>query len=158
MAPRLHHLAVFVTDMDRASHLFLDVLGWKCLWRAEAVSLRGLAEGLGVPDSPVDLAYLAGTPHQSALELIRIRDREANATRRIRYGEAGSGHLSVVVEDIDEMYRRLAAEGWPPLTSIIAACTGGGEGVRLFFFRTEDALTVEIIDACGADTAARPDA
>ncbi len=61
------------------------------------------------------------------------------------YGKRGSGHLSLVVEDLDDLCQRLNEEGWPLLTPIMQITTPGGDSNRICFFRTEDGLTIELI-------------
>jgi len=129
--------------MDRALHLFEDVLGFTLTWRKAQVDVSKLCAMLGGSITGAELAYLQGRPDGAAIEL--ICPTQAVNSDVLPYGGRGSGHLSLVVEDLDDLYQRLNEEGWPLLTPVMPITTPGGDSKRICFFRTEVGLTIELI-------------
>jgi catechol 2,3-dioxygenase-like lactoylglutathione lyase family enzyme len=144
MTSDVHHIAIFVRDMDRALHLFEDLLGFALTWRKSQIDVSKLSAMLGSSTAEAELAYLQGRPDGAAIELIcpsqAVIDNDV-----IPYGGSGSGHLSLVVEDLDGLCQSLNEEGWPLLTPIMPITTPGGDPERICFFRTEDGLTIELV-------------
>jgi len=145
MANDLHHASIFVTDMDRALHLFKDILGFELLWRVSPVGGRKLSALLGIPDMKAELAYLQGRSGGVGVELVRLI-RPTMDESPIRFGKAGMLGLSLVVEDLNGLHQRLTEEGWTPFTPCMQIRTPQGDPVRVFCFRTEEGLTLELIE------------
>ncbi len=144
MSSDVHHIAIFVHNMDRALHLFEDVLGFTLTWRQAKVDVSELCAMLGSAITEAELAYLQGRSDGAAIELICPTQAVIN-NDVIPYGGCGSGHLSLVVEDLDGLCQHLDEEGWPLLTPILPITTPGRDSKRICFFRTEDGLFIELI-------------
>jgi len=142
MPSRLHHVVVFVTDMDRSVHLFQDLLRLKLDWRIPRIGGRELSELVGIPDMVAEMAYLRCPSGEVAVELIRLIHPQA---RPAGSGAAGNAGLSFVVQNLDHLHRLLTEEGWEPFTPSVRMRNPEGEWLRMFCFRIEEGLTIELI-------------
>lgn len=52
---KVHHVALFVSDMDRARYLFQDILGFGLAWHAPMIKGRRMAELMGIPDVQMEI-------------------------------------------------------------------------------------------------------
>lgn len=145
MANDLHHVSVFVADMDRALHLFKDILGFELLWRVPSAGGRKLSALLGIPDMEAELAYLQRSTNDVAIELSRLI-RPTMDTPPVQFGGVGTIGLSLIVEDLDGLHRRLSEEGLTPLTPCMEMRSPEGVLIRVFCFRTEEGVTIELIE------------
>ena len=69
---RIHHVALFVSNMERALHLFQNILGLKPAWHAAEVKGNRMAALLGIPDIRMEIVYLQNGPDDAAVELCRV--------------------------------------------------------------------------------------
>jgi len=141
----LHHVIVFVTNMDRVVHLFQDVLGFQLLWRVERADVSQAAAALGTAE--VDSAYLQARPGGVAVELLR-RISPALDNNAVRYDAPGTSSpnwiLSLMVQDLEGLYQRLIEEGWTSLLPITPIQLPTGESCRICFFYVGEGLTLEL--------------
>lgn len=144
MPSRLHHVVVFVTGMDRSIHLFRDLLGLKLDWRIPRINGRELSELVGIPEMVAEMAYLRCRSGETAVELVRLI-HPLPVKRPAGSGAPGNAGLSFVVEDLDGLHGRLTDEGWEPFTPGVRMRSPDGEWLRLFCFRVEDGITIELI-------------
>jgi catechol 2,3-dioxygenase-like lactoylglutathione lyase family enzyme len=143
MPSRLHHVVVFVTDMDRSVHLLRDLFGLTLDWRIPRIEGLELSELVGIPDMVAEMAYLQCPAEHVAVELIRlIHPQVAPGVN----GASGNAGLSFVVEDLDRLHGLLKDEGWEPFTPIVRMRNPEGEWLRMFCFRVEEGLTIELIE------------
>ena len=145
MGNYLHHVSIFVTDMERALHLFRDILDFELLWRVPNVGGQKLSALLGITDMEAELAYLQSSPYGVAIELSRLIRPEMDASP-VRFGMIGSIGLSLVVEDLGGLHKHLTKEGWIPLTPCLHMRSPESENIRVFCVRVEDSLTLEFIE------------
>ncbi|MCF8079772.1 MAG: VOC family protein [Desulfobacterales bacterium] len=142
---KVHHVALFVSDMDRALYLFQDILGLKRAWHAPEVKGNQMAELLGIPDIKIEIAYLQNGPEGAAVELCRMIHPAAEKTPQ-PFGSPGAVSLSLQVKGLDGLYERLNREGWPPLSEPVRMPGPDGNPLRLFCIRTEEGLTLELVE------------
>lgn len=144
MANALHHISVFVSNMDRAIHLFRDILGFELIWRISKVGGQQLSALVGIPIMKTELAYLRSSTDEVAVELARLIQPtfEGNA---VCFGMPGTAGLRLVADDLDRLHQRLTQEGWNPLTPCLPMLSPEGENIRVFCIRVEDRLTLEFI-------------
>lgn len=120
----VHHVAVTVSDLDRASDFYEKGLGYRKTLRTD-VGGPGIEGPLGLPKGTTGkVQYLQGPSQIGQLELIEwdgVKERTATAGHR----ELGTFLLSfqVPVEEMDELHDRLASLG--------AECLGRPQKVLL---------------------------
>jgi catechol 2,3-dioxygenase-like lactoylglutathione lyase family enzyme len=144
MSVGLHHVAVFITDVNRSLHLFRDILGLTLLWQAP-VKGRTMAALMGLPEVEAELFYLQGENGGPALELIRLI-RPGRSEIPPLLGSRGSVTLSLQVKEIESLHQRLTKEGWNPNTPCLQLLSPQGQAVKLFSLRTEEGLALEFIE------------
>jgi len=138
---------IFVSDIGRSLYLFQELLGFKLEWR-ETLGGRAISSLVGIDNIEVDVAFLQSFPNGVAVELLRLISQNMDE-KPARFGAVNSTGLSLVVEDLDGLHKQLAKEGWPPFTPPQEIQTPGGESARIFFFRTDEGLTFELIEPVG---------
>jgi len=145
MRSALHHVSVFVSEMDRSIYLFRDILGLELSWRIPKVGGKKLSALLGIPDMEVELTYLRSISDGVAIELCRLIHPAVDRAP-VRFGGPGTVGLSLTVDDLDGLHRRLSEEGWGPFTPCTEMRSPGGDPIRLFCLKTEDGLLLELIE------------
>jgi len=145
MSTDVHHIAVFVVDLERTLQLFRDILGFSLVWRVASVGGSKLSTVVGIPGMKAEIAYLEEQPGGVAVELVRLI-QPSKERMPDDFGVPGSVTLSLVVESLDGLYQRLCKEGWKPLTQSVDIRTPGGDPIRMFCFRTDEGLMVELIE------------
>lgn len=149
MANAVHHVSVFVSDMDRSLNLFKDILGFKLVWRVLKAGGQKLSELLGIADMEADLAYLRSQPNGVGVELSHLI-RPALDVPPVPFGSVGTVGLSLLVENLDDLHHRLAKGGWNPLAPCTPMVNPDGDPIRVFCIRVEGSLTLEFIELNGA--------
>ena len=145
MSSKLHHIALYVLDMDRSLHLFQDLLGFRLQWRLPSVGGRKLSALLGIPKIEAEMAYLQNQDSPVALELVRLIHPSSEPAPE-SYTQPGRVLISLQVRDLDGLCKRLEKEGWKPFTPGIEMSTPQGTPARLCCFRTEEGITIELIE------------
>ena len=144
MSVGVHHVSVFIVDVNRSLHLFRDILGLKLLWQAP-VGGRMMAALMGLPEVEAELYYLQSENGGPALELIRLIRPDRSEIPPL-LGSRGSVILSLQVKEIESLHQRLTEEGWNPNTPCLQLLTPQGQAIKLFSLRTEEGLALEFIE------------
>ena len=145
MRSALHHVSVFVSEMDRSIYLFRDILGFEISWRIPKVGGKKLSALLGIPDMVAELTYLRSRSDGVAIELCRLIHPAVDQSQ-VQFGGPGTVGLSLTVDDLDGLHRRLSEEGWTPFTACTNMRSPEGDAIRLFCLKTEDGLLLELIE------------
>lgn len=120
----VHHVAITVSDVDRAADFYEKALGWTKTLRAD-VGGAGIERSLGLPPGTTGrVQYLQGPTRLGQLELIEwsgVKKRTATAGHL----ELGTFLLSfqVPLDEIEEVHRRFLDLGaevlGPPSRSLL---------------------------------------
>lgn len=108
----IHHVAMIVSDLDRAVDFYEKALGYRKTLRAE-VGGPGIEESLALPKGTTGrVQYLQGPSQIGQLELIEW-NAPAERTATAGHRELGPFLLSFQVphEEIEEVYRRISGLG-----------------------------------------------
>lgn len=121
--PRLHHVSVTCSDLDRSITFYGGLLELPLLGRGESDGRE-----------------------QQVLELLEYMSPRGERVRQCT-NDAGSGHIGLSVDDVDVMHRRLV-EGGAVVRSEPIALTEEGEwhGVRTMYALDTDGVTVELVE------------
>lgn len=144
MASILNHISIIVKDMERAIHLYQNLLGFKVIWHQKKVGGGKLSAMLGIPGFECEMVYMQRAPDGAALELIRTIHPRTENNADLRFGALGSVGLSMQVEEIDRLHERLSIEGWQPFSECMELMTPKGVPIRAFCFATDEGVTVEL--------------
>lgn len=133
LAPRPHHLALSVRDLEASRHWYESKLGSREVARFQAgADLRAVTLTLGVGDFYVELFEVKG----SATEPL-ASDPVAALKRR------GFAHFGFLVGDVQATYRALSARG----VEFVVPPTEYQKGMPVAFFRDLDGNLFEISPA-----------
>jgi catechol 2,3-dioxygenase-like lactoylglutathione lyase family enzyme len=151
MSARIHHISLFVEDMERALYLFRDILKFTLDWHIPVVKGRKISNLLGLPDFECELAYLSDSGRNAAIELSRPLKTSASKPGG-DFGDTGSALISVEVQNIDQLYKQLEKEGWHPLSGIMALKAPEGHNLRAFCIHLEKSVLLELFEKNGKST------
>lgn len=143
---KMHHVAVFVSDMDRSLHLFRDILGLELAWHMPVVKGSRISALLGIQDLEMEIAYLKDLDGGVSVELCRMRHPGMKQVPQ-NIGGSGSVSLSFQVTHLESLHRRLTDEGWHPFSPCMDMRDPGGSPVKLFCFTIEEGVVVELIES-----------
>lgn len=123
------HIAIGVTDMERALKFYRDVLGLRvdADWRQRLTEDEGreLHGGRAIDRRCVWLRWGDG-PYQSAINLDELRTPQP-ADRRADIYDLGVHHISLWVDDIDPIIERARALGFPVIMPHVSDTAPYGE-------------------------------
>lgn len=141
----VHHIAIFVSDMEKTLRLFQNCLGFQLEWRLPRVGGHKLSSAIGLPEMEAEIAYLHARPQKTAVELVRLIHPPRKEKDGV-FGEPGTAILSLLVEDMDSLSAKLNEEGWVPLTVPIEMRSPEGEAIRVCCLRIEGGLSLELFE------------
>ncbi|MCB2188258.1 MAG: VOC family protein [Deltaproteobacteria bacterium] len=142
MPALLHHIPIFVRDLARSLELFHGLLGWEVTQKLPGVQSRRLARLLGLAEFSADLVFLGSPGQKVFLELIHPLDGTGETGQ---LASLAGGSLSLAVEELDSLHARLREGGWPPISEPVEMRDPVGRPVRVFCFRTDEGLLVELV-------------
>ncbi len=119
----LEHVNVTVSDVDRSVGLYKDLFALSVRWRGE------IAGGLPA-------AHVGNDRHYIAL----FQAERPGRVQKKDYTAVGMNHFGLVVDDLEEMKRRLASKGIEPHAEYDYE-----PGRRLYFF-DPDGIEVELVE------------
>ena len=158
---RFHHMAIFVTDIDAATHLWRDVMGFK------------VAVETTIPDGPEpgpktfmypqlldDIFKVKGARSKMVLlasdegALIELQQCEMpliekTPPEKLRYGHTGIHELGLQVENIDAWFDKVRAAGYRTQTDYVWTCASIG---RSFLFYDADGNMIQLWEHMSAPT------
>lgn len=127
-AARLEHVNVTVSDPERTAALLVDLFDWHVRWKGD--SIHG-GRTIHVGSDTDYIALYAGPTEPPPASTETTPDSYWNV--------AALNHIAVVVDDLDELERRVIATGHHPMNH------GDYEPGRRFYFRDSDAIEYEIV-------------
>lgn len=150
MGATLHHVSIFVEDLERALRLFQDVLGFDLIWRIPRAGGRVLSTLLGIPHMEAELAYLSDEKSRVGLELSRRIHSPEDALAPL-FGDPGTFAVSLSVKNLDRLHQRLSKGGWKPLSPCLELKPPKGAPARAFCVPVEPGVLLELIEEGEAD-------
>lgn len=155
---RFHHMAIFVSDLQKGIELWRDLMGFKVV--VDCMIPDGVAPGPGVymyPKLLDDIFKVKGARSKMALlaseegALIELQECEVPAIQKtpkenLRYGHTGFHELGLVVDDIDAFFEKVRAAGYETQTEYVWTCSDIG---RSFLFYDFDGNMIQIWQHAG---------
>jgi catechol 2,3-dioxygenase-like lactoylglutathione lyase family enzyme len=161
----VHHVSFTVSDLERTVDFYQNVLGMQLCGRKHRRAADLGTALLGT--APVGALAARGPEDESSSEEaeIVIADMELGGTRVefIQYVDpasrpypgdpsvAGSAHLAIQTDDIEEEFRRLQAAGVRFHTAVRAVQDPGNPLWRWCYFRDPDEICVELVESGGSE-------
>jgi catechol 2,3-dioxygenase-like lactoylglutathione lyase family enzyme len=141
----LFHVGITVSDLERAVRFYTEGLGFEEVLRQRS-----------------DAPYLALTGYRGveiAAAFVRLEDGLTLELQEYRRVEAvarapgtaapGSSHLSLKVDDLDELLARVEAAGGRRVTEAVDIDRGVNAGARAVYLRDPDGYTIELFEPPG---------
>jgi catechol 2,3-dioxygenase-like lactoylglutathione lyase family enzyme len=110
---KIKHIAIRTPDPEKTAAFYKDVFGLKEVGQARA--------GYYLSDGYLNLAIL------------KSRDEGSDESPRDQAGYAGIHHLGFMVDDVDEVCRKLEAAGATPMTGRADVRHAGTSGPRSYY-------------------------
>ena len=143
MTSAVHHIIAFTKDMDRSLLLYKDILGLELKWRLPEVGGRKMSAVFGMPGMKAEMAYLSPAGGGTAVELVRMIQPDVDDAVNSRSDGTG---LSLRVDHLGAIYLRLREHDWQPFTEPVEMLSPEGEAIRMFCFRTDEGLLIELFE------------
>ncbi|MCF8042564.1 MAG: VOC family protein [Desulfarculaceae bacterium] len=146
MPALMHHVSVFVRDMERSLELFNGILGMDTVKRLGGVRGEGISTLVGISDFSADLAFLKHPGQKILLELVRQTGPPQAINPQCSMNGFG---ISLTVPDLDAVHASLSQAGWSPISEPLDMIDPSGSAIRLFCFHTDEGMMVELIQQAG---------
>ncbi len=139
----LQHVGIPVSDMDRSLEFYQNVLGLELLFLTEG-SGEATSKAVGVPNAHLKFAFLrAGDAIFELLQYITPTGKPYTGMNC----DVGATHVAFEVEDIEEAYQNLTAQGIQFNTSPVHLDEGPLAGCAFAYFPDPDGIQLEIFQA-----------
>src|SRR5690606_13180498 len=136
---RFHHMALMVSDLQKAIHLWRDVLGFELA--VETVIPDGKEPGPNTfmyPKLLDDIFKIKGARSRMALlssaegAMIELQECETPAIQKtpkenLRYAHTGIHELGLLVDDIDHWFKTVRDAGYETQTDYVWQCASLGK-------------------------------
>ncbi|MDW5594102.1 VOC family protein [Conexibacter stalactiti] len=150
---RFDHVGFTVADIDRAVAWYTRFLQSEPLAVRKGWDAGYSAEMIGYPGCVIDWAYFA-LPGDARLELVRYV-QPAGATVDMETFRIGNGHLCLTVDDLGAELDRLRDFATLRTPTPVRIPTGPNAGGLGAYVRDPDGITIQLMQAPAAGTAAR---
>lgn len=141
---RADHTGFTVSSLDASLKFWVDVLGFRLVTRDHYPASEFLDNVVGVPGAELTLAMVEA-PGGHLIELLEYSAPANREHLKPRACDVGSVHLAFLVEDLDALLARVSAAGWQALGQPQTVQGGRRDGLRLFYARGPDGVTVEFL-------------
>lgn len=145
----VHHFSFTVTDLDRTIAFYKNVLGVDVRSRGHnkyetlGTALFGTKWGVNQPQADLELAFIQLGDNR--IEFIEYKDPKARPYHK-NPSIAGSAHLALKVDDIEEMRRKLEAAGVEFHAPINTFREAGKQEMKWCYFRDPDGIVLELVE------------
>ena len=142
-----HHTNINVSDFDRSLDFYMRVLGFKVAAETEFDG-EEFSRGVGIPGTKIRAAFLEVPNSPTMVEMFQYLspDSKPIATDALP-SDVGVGHICFTVDDIDQAYEKLSAQGVEFMSTPITISKEHPHagGVRFCYFRDPDGALLEIL-------------
>ena len=136
------HTGFTVSNLEHSLQFWRDVLGFELSHRPHQTGELA-SEITGVPGAEISIAVLKGYGHKiELLEYLAPPDREQ---AKLRPCDVGFVHVALVVDDLDEILKAIAASGWEAAGKPQTLTHGPNAGRRVVYVRDPDGTTIEFM-------------
>lgn len=150
---RFHHMAIFVSDIDEATRLWRDVMGFKVV--VDTIIPDGQGPGPKTymyPQLLDDIFKVKNARSKMVLlasdegALIELQQCETPLIQKtppenLQYGHTGFHELGLMVDDIDAWFDKVRAAGYRTQTEYVWTCASIG---RSFLFYDADGNMIQL--------------
>ena len=144
----VHHFSFSVTNLDRTIEFYKNVLGLKIRSRGRnkydtlGTALFGKKWGVNQPQADLELAFIQLGDNR--IEFIEYKDPKAQPYHK-NPSIAGSAHMALRVDDIEQMRKKLEAAGVEFHSPINTYVEEGKGEMKWCYFRDPDGIVLELV-------------
>ena len=147
MVKRGHHTGFTVKDLERTVTFYSEGLGLEIASRIHGPKAYH-ADITGYPGCTLEVAFVA-VPESPSIEFIQYVAPTGEPLDMETY-HPGSGHIALVVDNVEELVPRLKSLGGTPRSQApISIDSGPNKGSLVAYVRDPDGITVELIQPAG---------
>jgi catechol 2,3-dioxygenase-like lactoylglutathione lyase family enzyme len=147
------HTGFTVSDIERSIAFYRDTFGMTLVHRQEGTAPY-LGTITGFSGVRLKIALLKATPDDAhILELLEYTSHPAPATDRAT-NLPGNAHLCLRVDDIEQWYRALVAQGVVAISPPVRVTAGINTGAHAVYVRDPDGFTIELYQSAPSQEAA----
>jgi catechol 2,3-dioxygenase-like lactoylglutathione lyase family enzyme len=136
----MRHVGIVVSDMQSSLRFYRDLLGMT-VWADFTDAGDYIQQVTGVKGADVWMIKLSA-PRGGSIELLQYRSHPQSVPQPRKACDVGVNHVALQVADIDELHRKLTAEGiafhCPPQTS-------SDGGAKVTYCRDPEGVIVELV-------------
>jgi catechol 2,3-dioxygenase-like lactoylglutathione lyase family enzyme len=150
---KFHHMCIVVADLDKAIHLWRDVLGFRLETVVDLPDKTPRSPTNFGDDTLMDRSWKVKGA-RSTMAWLRSRGGaqielqrpiypavELTPPENLRYGHTGFHELGLLVDDIDAMFKKVKDAGYKPVTEDIWAAGPFG---RSFIFPDDEGNLIQL--------------
>jgi lactoylglutathione lyase len=139
------HIGIQVRDVDKSARFYVRHLGFTLLDRW-SMSQEYVQKVVGYyPDVTLEIALLAIPESDVFLEILEYRGVQASPFDTAT-ANPGTAHFCLFVDDLAELYERLAAAGVEFVSEPQTPTAGPNKGGRLVYMIDPDGIRVELVE------------
>ncbi len=138
------HTGFTVSNLERSLAFWRDVLGFELSHTAHQTGELA-SEITGVPGAEIKLAVLKA-PGGHKIELLEYHAPPARKRHgNLRPCDLGHAHVALLVDDLEAILERIAAQGWKAAGQPQTLVSGPNAGKRVVYVRDPDGATIELM-------------
>lgn len=151
----LSHSGIQVSDIDR-SIAFYELLGLSLgkRWTTDEPYVQRVVGYY--PDVTLEVAVLTIPGSDAILEILQYRGVDGTPVDPAT-ANPGTGHFCLLVDDLDELYARLAGDGVEFISEPQTPTAGPNTGGRVVYLKDPDGIRVELLQTTKTMTGAPRD-
>jgi glyoxylase I family protein len=149
----MNHTGFTVSDLQRASAFFRDVLGF-AISPTTRHSGPAVERMIGVAGAVVDIAFATCGDH--TIELIRYVEPRSRRASDLRHCDTGFAHVAFEVDDIDRMAEAVQASGYRLFSEPQVVSAGPRKGGKNVYAQGPDGIVIELQQAVTRSRAGQP--
>jgi len=140
----IHHLGLTVADIERSIEFYRDTLGMELIRRRPSVTAHYVAKQTGYAAVELNVASFRVSPNaKQTLEIVQYISNEGLPSDQAT-NCPGNSHLCILVDDLQECYDDLLAQGVRFKSTPIEITEGPNQGGFVVYFNDPDGYTLEL--------------
>jgi lactoylglutathione lyase len=144
MLKSCNHMGLAVSDLDRSLAFYRDLLGLELEWERvyEEDYVRKL---VGYPTSRLRCAYLKLPGSEARLELLEYQNVPRQPVDMQR-ANPGNAHICWTVDDMEQLYERLKAQGVHFVSAPVVSTAGHFKGTKTVYLEDPDGISLQFTE------------